>query len=516
MELSHGLNVPKRVLHYAPAVWQRLILSQRLVFVHYMGAKPWMPTGSPARLRADWEPDRPAYAALEELWWRVRRGQVAARPHDVCVGDGGASGCSRGDPGGSSSGGSSSWGGEDGGARSGVDGGRRRGMHLYANLPLGPVTPHPGGSGGGAAAAGLCTAAGTTKKKKTRVEKRKAGGSGAEATSPATHPRAQELAARFVSLARGGGYSGGNGGGDSGEGGGGNGGGNGGSGCNASGNCDGGSGGGDSCCHCPGAVPKPSGALDDSPGPSLPHQSHAPHVESFNLTSDGRSWVVLARGFCPLPPESMPPRPPANRRAASEGASHGARKDDAAADAAGAGAAPTVAGAGAVWVEWPAIVEHVAAARRSTGGGGGGVGNGGGGSGDVDGAVDTIDALWALHPADRRTFLAGADRSGVRGQGGGQGGESTYEDGSSGGAAAVGTAAGGGVECLEHRWSQAFGKDYAYGGLVNRCEPLPQHPLLPALTTLASEALCPEAAPYDLALANWYLWGDSIQVRPSV
>ena len=74
--LPVGYNIPKRVLHHAPALWGRLVRRREMVFVHFMGAKPWM--ASPEERRgADWEAERPAYRALEAVWWKVRRGELA-------------------------------------------------------------------------------------------------------------------------------------------------------------------------------------------------------------------------------------------------------------------------------------------------------------------------------------------------------------------------------------------------------------------------------------------------------
>ena len=35
--LSPGYNVPKRVLHHAPALWKQLVEDKEIVFLHYMG-----------------------------------------------------------------------------------------------------------------------------------------------------------------------------------------------------------------------------------------------------------------------------------------------------------------------------------------------------------------------------------------------------------------------------------------------------------------------------------------------
>ena len=50
-------------------------LGHEIVFLHFMGAKPWMESLE-ARRGADWEPERPSYHALEAVWWKVRRGEI--------------------------------------------------------------------------------------------------------------------------------------------------------------------------------------------------------------------------------------------------------------------------------------------------------------------------------------------------------------------------------------------------------------------------------------------------------
>lgn len=91
--LPRGLNVPKRVAQHAPALWAELVHKREIVFLHFMGAKPWM-ADARARAAADWEADAPAYAALEEVWWAVRRG-AAARDGDLLwlLEGGGQGGC---------------------------------------------------------------------------------------------------------------------------------------------------------------------------------------------------------------------------------------------------------------------------------------------------------------------------------------------------------------------------------------------------------------------------------------
>jgi hypothetical protein len=58
-------------------VWNALLESKQLVFVHYMGAKPWQAEAG-VRSAADWEAEHPAYAALERVWWEVRQGKAEA------------------------------------------------------------------------------------------------------------------------------------------------------------------------------------------------------------------------------------------------------------------------------------------------------------------------------------------------------------------------------------------------------------------------------------------------------
>ena len=76
-ELPRGYNVPKRVLAHAPQLWAQLVAAREIVFLHFLGAKPWMRDAA-ARRGADWEADRAEYAALERVWVRVREGAAAA------------------------------------------------------------------------------------------------------------------------------------------------------------------------------------------------------------------------------------------------------------------------------------------------------------------------------------------------------------------------------------------------------------------------------------------------------
>ena len=74
-QLKDGYNVPKRVMHWAPALWNRMVRRREIVFLHYMGAKPWM-EDLEKRKGADWESERPSYHLLERVWWRLRRGAL--------------------------------------------------------------------------------------------------------------------------------------------------------------------------------------------------------------------------------------------------------------------------------------------------------------------------------------------------------------------------------------------------------------------------------------------------------
>lgn len=76
-ELPRGFNVPKRVLVHAPKLWRELVSGREVVFLHYLGAKPWMSDAN-VRRGADWEAERPEYAALEGIWGQVRKGVAVA------------------------------------------------------------------------------------------------------------------------------------------------------------------------------------------------------------------------------------------------------------------------------------------------------------------------------------------------------------------------------------------------------------------------------------------------------
>lgn len=65
-ELPRGYNCPKRVRAHAPQLWRQMLQGGELVFLHFLGAKPWM-CDEQQRRAADWEEANPAYAALEQL-----------------------------------------------------------------------------------------------------------------------------------------------------------------------------------------------------------------------------------------------------------------------------------------------------------------------------------------------------------------------------------------------------------------------------------------------------------------
>jgi len=73
-DLPRGLNVPKRVFLHAPSLWNEMLEGREIVFVHYMGCKPWWRDAA-MRRASDWESERD-YSALEEVWWKVREGKV--------------------------------------------------------------------------------------------------------------------------------------------------------------------------------------------------------------------------------------------------------------------------------------------------------------------------------------------------------------------------------------------------------------------------------------------------------
>lgn len=74
-ELPRGFNVPKRVLVHAPSLWGDLVEGREIIFLHFLGAKPWQSDAS-VRRGADWESERPEYAVLERMWERVRGGEA--------------------------------------------------------------------------------------------------------------------------------------------------------------------------------------------------------------------------------------------------------------------------------------------------------------------------------------------------------------------------------------------------------------------------------------------------------
>ena len=70
LPLHPKFNVVKRVFKFAPELWQSLL--SETVFLHYIGAKPWLPEAT--RHRMDWDVD--GYSTLEQLWWDVRRNHL--------------------------------------------------------------------------------------------------------------------------------------------------------------------------------------------------------------------------------------------------------------------------------------------------------------------------------------------------------------------------------------------------------------------------------------------------------
>lgn len=72
--LPRGYNVPKRVRAHAPELWTELVARREIVFLHFLGAKPWMRDAA-TRKAADWEAERKEYThELEPIWWKVRLG----------------------------------------------------------------------------------------------------------------------------------------------------------------------------------------------------------------------------------------------------------------------------------------------------------------------------------------------------------------------------------------------------------------------------------------------------------
>jgi lipopolysaccharide biosynthesis glycosyltransferase len=65
-------------MHHAPLLWKEMIGNEEIVFLHYMGAKPWMKSVQ-QRQNADWESEYPAYIELEKLWWKIRRGEATLK-----------------------------------------------------------------------------------------------------------------------------------------------------------------------------------------------------------------------------------------------------------------------------------------------------------------------------------------------------------------------------------------------------------------------------------------------------
>ena len=70
LPMDAKFNLIKRVWKHAPALWTEL--KGRAVFLHYMGAKPWMLTDK-EKQQADWDYD--GYDILENIWHKVRRNE---------------------------------------------------------------------------------------------------------------------------------------------------------------------------------------------------------------------------------------------------------------------------------------------------------------------------------------------------------------------------------------------------------------------------------------------------------
>jgi hypothetical protein len=74
--LRRGFNVPKRVCAHAPELWAEMLMKREIIFLHFLGAKPWM-KDIERRRGADWESERIEYTDyLEPIWWKVRVGGV--------------------------------------------------------------------------------------------------------------------------------------------------------------------------------------------------------------------------------------------------------------------------------------------------------------------------------------------------------------------------------------------------------------------------------------------------------
>ena len=79
-ELPRGFNVPKRVCAHAPDLWAELLVKREIIFLHFLGAKPWMKNIA-SRKSADWESERIEYTDfLEPIWWLLRRGGAKVGP----------------------------------------------------------------------------------------------------------------------------------------------------------------------------------------------------------------------------------------------------------------------------------------------------------------------------------------------------------------------------------------------------------------------------------------------------
>jgi len=67
--LHPKFNVVKRVAKFAPQLWSEL--SSSAIFLHYIGAKPWLPQKT--KVAMDWDAD--GYEPLESLWHDINDGK---------------------------------------------------------------------------------------------------------------------------------------------------------------------------------------------------------------------------------------------------------------------------------------------------------------------------------------------------------------------------------------------------------------------------------------------------------
>ena len=196
-------------------------------------------------------------------------------------------------------------------------------------------------------------------------------------------------------------------------------------------------------------------------------------VEWHDLTGDGASWLLVARGACPL---LASPKEGKEEEEEEEEEEEGQVE----------GRAP------GVWGSWQPGVD--------------------------------FEGLWETHPAERRAFTRTVKVE--EGSGAGEEDEEPVE-----------------LQCVENRWSQAFGVSYSYGGLTNEAKPTAEHPFLPPLLGLLDGLRLKPAASadeaegarkaegdegvssdgdvdgghcccrYNMALQNWYRAEDSISAH---